>query len=181
MKRMLLGVAVFAAFTIGLVANLPPQIAHHIIVSSVSFEYTLDELTTHADAIAVVRATGNDRVHWNNATNAKWVSDEPGGAMIYNDQEALVVDLVRGELDQMLTIRNVGGTVGDTRYELEGLAPLVQGVDYLVFLKTFETPTQEGTETAISFFGQEQGVFVANGPDFVSDHGLRVASESIRP
>ncbi len=173
--------AAFAILTIGLVAGLPPKLAHHIIASSVSFEYTLDELTEKADAIAVVRATGNDRVHWNNASNAKWVPDKPGGAMIYNDQDVTVVELVRGDLDSSLTIRNIGGTVGDTRYELEGLEPLTKGVDYLVFLKTFETHTQEGSEKALSFVGQEQGVFVASGTSFVSNHGLSVTSDQLRP
>lgn len=180
MKKIFIGLAL-SVLTVGFIANQPPRLAQHTVVSSVSFEYTLDELTKSAQAIAVVRATGSDRVHWNNADNVKWVSSSAGGAMIYNDQEVVVVELLRGDLDRNTTIRNLGGTVGDTRYELEGLKPLIKGIDYLVFLTEFDTPTQEGTEKALSFVGQEQGVFVASGASFISSHGLSVTSDQLRP
>ena len=99
--------------------------------------------------------------------------------MIYNDQEVVVVKLFAGDAPRSLTIRNIGGIVGDTRYEIEGLEPLRKGADYLVYLRAFETPTQEGMETAISFVGQEQGIFESADDGFVNHLGLKVTTKSL--
>lgn len=141
---------------------------------------TLPELIDAADFVAIVRATGKDQVHWNNASNTKWES-EANLAMIYNDQEVVVIDSIRGDAPTSLVIRNVGGTVGDTSFELTGLEPLVPGRDYLLFLEAVSTPTAEGEEESVSFVGLEQGIFVQSGLVYSNIYGLSVDPENLRP
>ncbi len=83
--------------------------------------------------------------------------------MIYNDQEVDVIRVLRGRVPATLTIRNIGGTVGDTTFELIGLESLKTGQEYLVFLEGVATPTETGTEWALSFVAQERGVFWKTG------------------
>lgn len=156
-----------------------PALKHHIVRTALVIPMSLAQLEGAADVIAVVRPTGKDDVHWNNASNSRWTSDD-GRAMIYNDQQVVVVNLLRGEAPSTLLIRNIGGTVGDTSFELEGLEPLAAGQLYLVFLETVETPTKEGSETAISFVAQEQGVFAPAGETYSNDLGLSVAPRDLR-
>ena len=173
-------VAVVAVVVLGLGKGPQPAVTSHIVASSSGFLYTLDELRTAAEAIVVVQATGNDKVHWNNARNARWESELPGRVLIYNDQEVRVISTFKGDIGPLLTVRNIGGTVGSTRYQLEGLEPIQRGVDYLAFLKMFETPTESGFEEAISFVGQGQGLFKASGDLFVSSSGLIVDPKDLR-
>lgn len=182
MKRITVGLSLVAAALtlVALAYPRPPSLAHHIVASASSIRYTLQDLQNAAEIIAVVKPTGKDSEHWNNAKNSAWVSEKPGRAMIYNDQEVVVVDVIRGQAPSTLTIRNIGGTVGDTMYELEGLEPLEQGAQYLVFLKTFQTPTEEGTEAALSFVGQDQGVFMRSGDAFANDLGLSVTPDMLQ-
>jgi hypothetical protein len=84
-----------------------------------------------------------------------------------------VVRVLRGSAEGSLVLRNIGGTVGDTRIEVEGLEPLERNNLY-VFLETVETPTQEGAETALSFVGQQQGIFVERGGIFANGLAARL-------
>ena len=150
---------------------------NHIVAAAVSSAYTLDELDLGADWIAVVRPTGSNDVHWNSADRAAWTSEKAGRALIYNDQQAEVLQVIKGDLKGRVVIRNIGGTVGDTRYEIEGLKALRQGATYLVYLKAFDTPTKEGSERAISFVGQEQGIFELAGSEWTSHWGLTIPAQ----
>lgn len=166
MKRatLLLGLVFALAVAINASAGQTTRISHRIVVSALYPTLTVDELIEGATIIAVVEPTGNDRVHWNNASNTRWESDTAGLAMIYNDQEVRVVRLLRGTAPKILVIRNIGGVIGDTSYEREDLEPLALGKQYVVLLAEYPTPTEEGVELAISFVEQGQGIFEI-GPD----------------
>lgn len=153
----------------------------HIVVTTVSVEHSIEDLTRGATVVAIVEPTGRDRVHWNSADNTRWESDRPGATMIYNDQEVRVVKVLQGTITSpTLTVRNIGGVVGDVEYRIEGLDPLMKGRSYLLFLREFETPTREGTERAWSFVAQEQGVFALSETGYANARGL-VASEALIP
>lgn len=187
MKKPFIAAAAIAAFTLGAGAvlgvgrpsrNDPPLVgAHHYVALSVSVPMTVDDLTRAAEIVAVVRPTGKSDVHWNNASNTAWTSDTLR-AMIYNDQEVDVIRVLRGKTPPTLTIRNIGGTVGDTTFELSGLEPLKSGQEYLVFLEGVATPTETGTEWALSFVAQQRGVFWKTGAGFANSDGLSVTVET---
>lgn len=180
MKRVLLTVGVLIA-GVGLLAGRPPAIAHHIVSSAISAPLTLEQLARAADMVVVVRPTGSDAVHWNSKTNTKWTSDGPARPMIYNDQEVAVVDVLQGRASATFTVRNIGGVIGDTKYEFEGLEPLAKGEVYLLFLETVETPTKEGLQSAVSFVGQDQGVFRSVGSGvFANNLGLIARIDELR-
>ena len=180
--KMLLVLALLSAAGVGLVAaNKSPAADHHIVASTTSARYTIDMLLNSAETIAIVEPTGQDIVHWNSDDNSPWTSELPGRAMIYNDQEVKVIQLIRGNVPRMIKIRNIGGIVGNTEYELEGLEALEPGTQYLVFLRSFDTPTSDGFERAVSFVGQNQGIFLASDAGFVSNVGLRIAAADLTP
>ena len=157
-----------------------PAVAHNLVMAPVgTLPLTVRQLTAAADIIAVVRPTGNDHVHWNSAQNRQWVPTDERQAMIYNDQELTVVRLLRGEAADSIIVRNIGGTVGDSSFEYEGLEALDPAHLYVVFLETVETPTEEGAETALSFVGQGQGVFVDTQDAYVSVFGQEVVPADI--
>lgn len=161
MKRAILplGLAFALAIAINASAGRPDQARHHIVATALPPTLTVDQLMEGATIIAIVEPTGNDYVHWNNAANTRWESDMPGRAMIYNDQEVRVVRVLKGTAPETLVIRNIGGVVGDTRYEVEDLESLSAGKQYVVLLAEYPTPTQEGVELAVSFVAQGQGIF----------------------
>jgi len=182
MKRLAIAfVVAIAGFGVLTQVAQQPATRHHIVLSSVgSTPLTIAEMTEAADVVALVRPTGMDRVHWNSAANSSWTPTDERLAMIYNDQQVEVVDLLRGRVGQSITIRNIGGLVGDTLMEMEGLEPLDPPSTYLVFLETVDTPTREGWESALSFISQGQGIFVSDGRGFVNDYGLSVTLEDLR-
>lgn len=159
-----------------------PALRHHLMVARVvTTPMTVAQLTDAADIVAMVRPTGNNWAHWNSTANAAWDSSDERLPMIYNDQEVSVVELFRGTVADRLTIRNIGGTVGDTAFELEGLDALAPGSVYLVFLESVQTPTREGWEMAVSFVGQEEGVFlVTNSGNLENAYGRSVKLSDLR-
>jgi len=122
--------------------------------------------------------TGENRVHWNSADGKAW-SDDLGRSMIYNDQTLEVLETIKGERSSRIIVRNLGGRVDDALFEFEGMSELAVGDTYLLFLEEVDTPTSEGTERALSFVRQHQGVFRLNGEVFESSAGLSVIESDI--
>lgn len=181
MKRaiLLFGLVVALAGALNTAAGQLDRIRFHIVASALPPALTVDQLMEGATIIAVVEPTGNDFVHWNNASNTRWESDTPGRALIYNDQEVRVERVLKGKAPDILTIRNIGGVVGDTRYEIEDLEPLVPGKQYVVLLAEYSTPTQDGFEQAISFVAQGQGIFEIGANRAVNAFGADFPSADI--
>jgi hypothetical protein len=100
--------------------------------------------------------------------------------MIYNDQTVEVLRVLKGDTPSQLTIRNVGGTVGTVEFVLEGLRPLSAGSQYVVYLERVQAPTREGTESAISFVAQGQGLFELTDSGFVNSAGLRLGPSELQ-
>lgn len=172
-----LGLLVVAAAAISVPQAAPESTGdhEHILISAFGPQLSLAELTAAAETIAIVVPTARDSVHWNNATNSRWESDDLAIlAMIYNDQTVQVVHLAKGPAASELEIRNVGGSVGGVTFTLEGLAALRPGEEYLVYLEQVDTPTEGGPEPALSFVGQGQGVFRLVEGRFVNEGGLSV-------
>lgn len=118
------------------------------------------EYLSDAPIVAIVHTTGQQRVHWNNATNSEWQSEDMSRPpMIYRDQEVEVLRVLKGSLGPVEWIRSVGGTVGDRTFEMEGGSELTHQTTYLLFLRWEDTPTQEGSERFLGVYGQAGGVF----------------------
>lgn len=177
MRRGILAAAVISALAALNALAAPPQITSHLVASAVIVPMDLKQLWGKAETVALVRPTGQNTIHWNNADNRQWESDL-GRAMIYNDQVVEVLKVNKGKTSSVLTIRNIGGVVGNVRYEVDGLTELQAGTEYLVFLATFDTPTREGFERAVSFVGQQQGIFAPAAGSFLNPLGL-VVDESV--
>jgi len=132
----------------------PAGIMH---VSSIGMAVTLAELRSTSELVMLVRPTGTSNVHWNSADNQQWQDREGASAMIVRDDVFEVSMIVKGSYkDPYITIRGVGGVVGDVTYVHDQQEPWVSGGLYLVFLNYQPTPTREGTEMAWaeSYFGQ---------------------------
>lgn len=119
-----------------------------------------EERLAAAPIVAVVRVTDEERVHWNNAANEEWKSEDMARPpMIYRDQQVELIRTARGTLQPVEWVRSVGGTVGETTFEFEGGSELEPGATHLLYLRWEDTPTQEGSERFLGVFGQEGGVF----------------------
>ena len=140
------------------------------------------ELLAAAPIVAVIQPTGNESVHWNNATNTPWTSDEATRpAMIYRDQEVSVIRVLKGSLKSTEWVRSVGGTVGDTEFVLEGGSHMEPNRAYLVYLGWEDTPTQDGSQRFLGVYGQAGGVFASesNG-DWTNElSGVTVSEDDV--
>lgn len=178
-SALLVSVLATIVFTAQLGAK--PAAQEHVVVAPISpLRFSLQDLSRAADVIATVRPTGRDRVHWNNQTNTRWTSPDKLLPMIYNDQEVVVIDQLRGAAPHRLIVRNIGGVVGNTRFEIEDLDPLEPAHLYLVFLEFVDTPTQEGSERALSFVARHQGIFVETQGLFVNGAALAVLPQDLK-
>ncbi|MEW6224567.1 MAG: hypothetical protein AB1627_08040 [Chloroflexota bacterium] len=72
-------------------------------------------LAERADVIALIQPLGDPRIHWNNAANEPWETDEIGTVShLYRDQSIHVVQVLKGTLDaKEIMLRGLGGTLGD--------------------------------------------------------------------
>lgn len=138
-----------------------------------------------ADIIALVRATGEETVLWNNATNTPWTGGEGGHVpMIYRDQTVEVVKVIKGTLPgPTAIIRGVGGTIGAVTMEAEISTPLAAGAPHLVFLNHIDAPLEVGTEAALASTWHDYSVFTAGGGGrWVNAHnGITVTEEELAP
>jgi hypothetical protein len=165
----------------GLILLLNAQQRDLIVITSAGPEVSIEDLTASAEIIAIVTATGENKVHWNSEDNSKWESQDARVlAMIYNDQTVEAIRILKGEVPDRLTIRNIGGTVDGTEFRLDGLKEMREGSQYLVYLKTFDTPTREGVESALSFVAQGQGIFELTEHGFVNEVGLTIGLSDLR-
>lgn len=149
--------AVGIATTVAL--SRPPPPVRMITVTNSYPEPTVDLLAT-ADAVAIIAGTDQRQEHWNSAENTEWESDSNARmALIYRDEEVQVIRVLKGDLAGRETIRGVGGRVGDVEVVMHGSHPFEVGKEYLVFLSYADTPTQEGSERALTVHFMGLGSF----------------------
>ncbi len=106
----------------GLLSVLAPAaVSRATIIEAMS----LDELATHADAIALVTCV-----------DARASRDDYG--RIVTDYDLTVEETIKGDVGPggRLTMRRLGGEIGDLGMRIEGEPHLVQGQRYLVFLRS---------------------------------------------
>jgi len=174
----LVPVAVLIAATVA-----TPRTTERVYADSVGPGYALDDLLAEADLVALVRPTGPQVERWNGDGGRRWTADpdSPARPLIYRDEEVQVVESLRGAAPPTLTIRNLGGTDDGVEFIFNGLHDLEDGVTYLVFLQSVETPLEHGTERALSFVGQGHGLFAPDGSVFLNSFGLSVSLAEIPP
>ncbi len=126
---------------------------------------SVSELVAKADAIALVRPTGEDSERWNSADGRAWTSDDrEHPAYIYRDEDVTVVKVLRGTLAEgALVVRQVGGEADGVRMHFEDDPDWQPDSTYLAFLREYETPTQTGTERRWTILWQDRGVFSSDG------------------
>lgn len=96
---------------------------------------------------------------WNNTDNTEW-GDLGVDAYIYRDSEVRVVRALRGSLPSTVTVRGLGGTVGDVTLDFEGGATeWIAGDRYLVFLEVGPFPMRDRSEPFWTPVRLSQGVF----------------------
>lgn len=162
MKRLAMVGGLVTLGAMALIGNFFAERQHPLIrVDAAGPQYSVDELWDAAEIVAVVVPTGSQRERWNNASNTIWesVSDSGKLPMIFRDEEVAVVIVLKGNPPGSLTIRNIGGLADGIQFEYTGLFDLKTTQQYLVFLETVQTPTEEGSEEAISFVAQGQGLW----------------------
>ncbi len=148
---------------------------HPVIrVHALAQPYGAAELWEASDLVALVVPIGGQTEQWNNATNTRWEADPESGIlpMVFRDESVAVVTLLKGAAPESLTIRNLGGVTDGVEFAYEGLYDLKNGSQYLVFLQAVDTPTETGSERAISFVGQGQGLFTTVDGGFQNSVGL---------
>lgn len=144
----------------------PSQVSQ-VSVFAPAYPYiSADELAANADAIVIVRPTGEGNVHWNSSDGRAWSStDRNRPAYIYDDQDVTVERTLSGSVSPgLLRIRKLGGTVDGFQMVFENDPSWNSGDTYLVFLREYETPTQTGTERYWTILWMDRGVF-AKGID----------------
>jgi len=129
-------------------------------------EVSIRDRISGADAIAVLKFTGESRAHWNSADGREWkAASLARGAWIYRDDVMEVVQTFRGNLPPEITVRSVGGVVEDVRMDYDGQPEWPAGQHYLVLLERQPTPTKESFEEAWTPFYMDLGVFVRDDND----------------
>lgn len=128
--------------------------------------YSMRDLAAAAEAIAIVAPTGKSDVHWNSRDNAEWTGTGVSSRhpYIYRDDEVKVVRSLKGASPQpTMTIRGIGGTIGDVTMQMDGQPEWQVGQRYVVFLRQEKTPTKEGSEVAWTVVWMANGVFADAG------------------
>ncbi len=158
----------------------PRQPSAQIIrVAGVYPEYTREDLAAQSDAVAIIQALGDPRVHWNSADNTPWALDQVGlRSHIVRDQEMVVDEVLSGSVPGTLVLRGFGGTVGDVTVEYEEEPTLVAGQRYLAFLRSVDLPTRDGFEKSWILVFQQNGLFTLE-PDgsWKNPAALRITQE----
>jgi hypothetical protein len=122
---------------------------------------TVEELTEYADDVVVARASGRADVHWNNRANAEWGDPSALLSMILHD-EHLSVTREGNRTGGEITIRQLGGTIGNVTFENHEAREFAANEDLLLFLRWADTPTQEGSERMLTVVGPGIGTFRLN-------------------
>ena len=138
------------------------------------------ELAAQAEIVLIAQPTGERVEHWNNANNTAW-GDTGDGAYVYRDEVLAVDQVLVGEYGaRTLTLRTVGGTSDQVELLFDGQPDLKTGTSYLLFVKDQETPFQDGTEIAWVPVGMEQGVFMRNGTEWLSNADVVISQADSR-
>jgi len=128
-----------------------PDPHRYISVDASYPSFTLVDIARRSDAVAILEFGGTTRAFWNSSDNKEWAPETASGkqAWIYRDDGFRVLKVLRGSLPTpTLTVRGVGGTVGDVTVTLEGQVDWVTDLPYLMFLRQDNTPFREGFERA---------------------------------
>lgn len=179
MRRLLWIAPLIAAGGAGLVV-LPQQPASapreiHLATSAVAM--SKDDFSVRADVIVIARPTQEQSQHWNSTRNEEWVAPDDSGIipMIVTDAVFAVERTLVGDHADSVTVRLVGGTVGDIRMTLDGMPNLSSGARIVLFLEEVQWPTAEGFDTVLAPIGEGQGIFVESGLTWTNAAGLSIA------
>lgn len=156
----------------------PSDAPRQIVIEGSFDELNEGDLAEAAEAVAVLRIAESGAPRWNSEANKPWVSDDPFSRtpLVFQDHKAAVVRVVAGKsLGDEVTIRTIGGRVGQVDVSMESEASLVEGRTYLLYLRQVDFPMQEGSERSWTVVAGSQGVFSEQGGgEWVSSGGLKV-------
>lgn len=133
-----------------------------ILASSQALQ-DLSTLTEMSDIVATVVASGPVTVHWNSRSNSAWESTEDHGQipMIVTDQAVTVESAAKGAIEgETLTIRTVGGLVGNDLFVDDDSRTMGKGRTYLVFLQVDDWIGRDVIDQGVlSPVAKAQGIF----------------------
>lgn len=129
----------------------------------VSPMFSKQDLLEQADAVVIARYVGNERLRWNSRDGQEWKGSSLGRpAYIYRDDGFAVTRVASGVAPDWISVRTVGGRIGDVQMIYEGQPSWDGSQDYLLFLRQEDTPLDSGSERAWTLLWMEQGVFEPN-------------------
>lgn len=163
---LIIGIAVVGAIAILIGSkSVAPRPMMTITYEGTKPQFTLSDLVRQAEVIALVRIEVLGDARWGSADNKQWEPEllEPP-AFIYTDDRAAVTRVLKGSLSGFVTIRRIGGVVGDVHMVAPDEPEWKAGHDYLVLLEQREMPTKEGRETAWRAVFDSDGAFAIIEP-----------------
>jgi hypothetical protein len=153
------------------------------IVDSVSRQQDLASLLERSAVVALVRPSGSSSAHWNSRDNKPWAANARSGGlpMIVTDESVAVERAWRGaSAGDVVTVRTLGGVVGNHEFRDADSKALRQGAAYLVFLRLDDWAGRDVVDRQVlSPVGRAQGVFVIQGGRFVNSDGLSFTAKDL--